>query len=425
MNGEKNQENTGWVCLEETAAAAPGRKKKPRRRRSRRRTLRGIAAAAAGLIALYCVLVFSHIPFIEKWRTIYIETAMGTMNHQWLATLFLPQSVIDDVMSGRMTIELQQESYNSSWDSGADTSFDGAGEAAIDTWDDIREQFSEAYAEIDPKSFWAYMAAHETADVVDEDGYLLIDQADYDDEETGIETVYGDPVCAIDTRNGIVIVALHGDGYSGRMAIVKNPAQVRLAVSSTLGSSGSYLRDICRSNNAVLGINASGFSDPEGTGNGGDVFGMVMSGGRMIAESSDSKMKVIGMDRANRLNITNALTAGARDAMQFSPALIVNGAQLISGSSGWGLQPRSAIAQKQDGQMLLAVVDGRQPGYSIGITLGELTDILHRYGAYQACNLDGGSSSVLYYRGRNITRSSAVTPEKGRHIPNAWIVEAN
>ena len=152
---------------------------------------------------------------------------------------------------------------------------------------------------------------------------------------------------------------------------------------------------------------------------------MVLSGGRMIAESSDSKMKVIGMDRANRLNITNALTAGARDAMQFSPALIVNGAQLISGSSGWGLQPRSAIAQKQDGQMLLAVVDGRQPGYSIGITLGELTDILHRYGAYQACNLDGGSSSVLYYRGRNITRSSAVTPEKGRHIPNAWIVEAN
>ncbi|MGM9630334.1 phosphodiester glycosidase family protein [Butyricicoccus sp.] len=443
MNGEQNRNDSGWVCLEEKAAdtpklkkrrtSAPKKQKKPRRsRRKTRKTrkkrhiLRGTAITLAGLAVLYCVLVFSHIPFIEKWRTIYIETAMGTMNHQWLATLFLPQSVIDDVMSGRMTIELRQEEYNSSWDTGTDdTSFADAGEDAVDTWDDIREQFSDAYAEIDQKSFWAYMAAHKKSEVLDEDGYLMIDQADYDDEETGIRTIYGDPVCAIDTRNGIVIVGLKGDGYSGRMAIVKNPAQVRLAVSNTLGSSGSYLNQICRSNNAVLGINASGFSDPEGTGNGGDVFGMVVSGGRTVIDTLDTKMKVIGMDSGNRLNISETLPAGTRDAMQFSPALIVNGRQLISGSSGWGLQPRSVIGQTRDGQMLLAVIDGRQPGYSIGITLGDLTDILYEYGAYQACNLDGGSSSVMYYRGRNITRSSAVTPDKGRHIPNAWIVDAN
>lgn len=443
MNGEQNRNDSGWVCLEEKAAdapklkkrrtSAPKKQKKPRRSRQKtrktrkkRHILRGTAITLAGLAVLYYVLVFSHIPFIEKWRTIYIETAMGTMNHQWLATLFLPQSVIDDVMSGRMTIELRQEEYNSSWDTGTDdTSFVDAGEDAVDTWDDIREQFSDAYAEIDQKSFWAYMAAHKKSEVLDEDGYLMIDQADYDDEETGIQTIYGDPVCAIDTRNGIVIVGLKGDGYSGRMAIVKNPAQVRLAVSNTLGSSGSYLNQICRSNNAVLGINASGFSDPEGTGNGGDVFGMVVSSGRTVIDTLDTKMKVIGMDSGSRLNISETLPAGTRDAMQFSPALIVNGRQLISGSSGWGLQPRSVIGQTRDGQMLLAVIDGRQPGYSIGITLGDLTDILYEYGVYQACNLDGGSSSVMYYRGRNITRSSAVTPDKGRHIPNAWIVDAN
>lgn len=439
MNGEQNQTDSNWVCLEERTAGTPERKKRsafvlkkrknPRGSRSKtrkkRHILRRVSITFAGLAALYCVLVFSHIPFIEKWRTIYIETAMGTMNHQWLATLFLPQSVIDDVMSGRMTIELEQDDYNSNWNTGADTSFDSTSEMAVDTWEGVREQFSDAYAEIDQKSFWTYMAAQKESDVLDEDGYLMIDQADYDDEETGIETIYGDPVCAIDTRNGIVIVELEGDGYSGRMAIVKNPAQVRLAVSDTLGSSGSYLKQICRSNNAVLGINASGFSDPEGTGNGGDVFGTVISNGRMVMDALDTKMKVIGMDSSNRLNISNTLTTGMRDAMQFSPALIVNGEQLISGSSGWGLQPRSVIGQTQDGQILLTVIDGRQPGYSIGITLGDLTDILHRYGAYQACNLDGGSSSVMYYRGRNITRSSAVTPEEGRHIPNAWIVDAN
>ena len=152
---------------------------------------------------------------------------------------------------------------------------------------------------------------------------------------------------------------------------------------------------------------------------------MVVSSGRTVIDTLDTKMKVIGMDSGSRLNISETLPAGTRDAMQFSPALFVNGRQLISGSSGWGLQPRSVIGQTRDGQMLLAVIDGRQPGYSIGITLGDLTDILYEYGAYQACNLDGGSSSVMYYRGRNITRSSAVTPDKGRHIPNAWIVDAN
>ncbi len=424
MGGDRK--DNGWICLDERTTDAPKRRKKyprPIRQKRRRHLLRGSAAVLAGLAALYCLLVFSHIPVIEKWRTIYIETAMGTMRHQWLATMFLPQSVIDDVMNGRMTIELRQEDQNSSWEMEETPSFEDTGEQATDTWEDIREQFSEMYAEIDMPSFWAYMAARSTEEVLDEDGYLLIDQADYDAEPTGIQTIYGDPVYAIDTRNGIVIVGLRGSGYSGRMAIIKDPGQVQLAVSETLGSSGSYLKQICRRNDAVLGINASGFSDPEGTGNGGDVFGLVYAGGRAVSDRLDSKMKVIALDSANRLNISNTLPPAARDAMQFSPALVVNGVQLIRGSAGWGLQPRSVIGQMRNGQMLMAIVDGRQPGYSIGITLGDLTEILYRYGAYQACNLDGGSSAVMYYRGRNITRSSAVTPEKGRHIPNAWIVK--
>lgn len=434
MQQEHNTRDSdaGWVCLEQQVRQSGPEKNKPNsprrpkrlRRASKKRPWRAvlsrIAAALAGVAVLYGVLVYSHIPFIEKWRTIYIETAMGTMNHQWLATAFLPQSVIDDVMNGRATVELEQHDYNSSW--GDSQEFEQTAQHAVDKWERVRDQFSDAYAEIDQRSFWAYMAAHDDSEVLDEDGYLLIDAADRDAEDTGIRTVHGDPVCAIDTRNGIVIVQLSGDGYSGRMAIVKDPARLHLAVSDTLGSAGSYLSQICSSNNAVLGINASGFSDPEGTGNGGDAFGMVLADGETKIEALDTGMKVIGMDAGNRLNISNTLLDGTRDAMQFSPALIVNGEQLIRGSSGWGLQPRSVIAQARNGQIMLAVIDGRQPGYSIGITLGDLTDILYRYGAYQACNLDGGSSSVLYYRGRNITRSSAVTPEKGRHIPNAWIV---
>lgn len=430
MQDERDNQSSSWVVLEEESVEDPQKAKKQlkqarKARKKQKRTRHGLRngmIAAVSLVIVYCILVFSHIPFIEKWRTIYIETAMGTMNHQWLATLFLPQSVIDDVMNGRLVLELQQEDDNSTWQAEAD--FDDP-QDAIDTWSDIQDQFSEAYAEIDQESFAAFMKKHRKDEVLDEDGYLLIDAADYDEKDTGITTIYGDPVCAIDTRNGIVIVTLRGDGYSGRMAIVKNPGQVKLAVSRTLGSSGSYLKDMCRQNNAILGINASGFSDPEGSGNGGEAFGMIMTDGMACRPDLDTTMKIISIDTANRLNVTNTLPAGARDAMQFSPALIINGRQLISGSSGWGLQPRSVIGQTAEGQILMAVIDGRQPGYSIGITLGDLTDILYRYGAYQASNLDGGSSAVMYYRGRDITRSSAVTPEKGRHIPNAWIVTAN
>ncbi len=430
MQDERDNQSSSWVVLEEESVEDPQKAKKQlkqarKARKKQKRTRHGLRngmIAAVSLVIVYCILVFSHIPFIEKWRTIYIETAMGTMNHQWLATLFLPQSVIDDVMNGRLVLELQQEDDNSTWQAEAD--FDDP-QDAIDTWSDIQDQFSEAYAEIDQQSFAAFMKKHQKNEVLDEDGYLLIDAADYDEKDTGITTIYGDPVCAIDTRNGIVIVTLRGDGYSGRMAIVKNPGQVKLAVSRTLGSSGSYLKDMCRQNNAILGINASGFSDPEGSGNGGEAFGMIMTDGTACRPDLDTTMKIISIDTANRLNVTNTLPAGARDAMQFSPALIINGRQLISGSSGWGLQPRSVIGQTAEGQILMAVIDGRQPGYSIGITLGDLTDILYRYGAYQASNLDGGSSAVMYYRGRDITRSSAVTPEKGRHIPNAWIVTAN
>ena len=420
---------SGWKVVEEERVKNPKQAKRRARRatKRRRRKKRGLAqlvtrwfVAAVLLVAVYCVLVFSNIPFIEKWRTIYIETAMGTMNHQWLATRFLPQTVIDDVMKGRMAIELQQEEYNSAWDA-EETAFPSHADA-VGSWKTVKKHFSEQYPEIDQASLKKYLEKHKNKKLLDKDGCLLIDRAAYDEEKTGIKTIYGDDVCAIDTHNGIVIVSLDGDGYAGRMAIVKNSEQVRLATAPNLGSAGSYLDRICEKNDAVLGINASGFSDPEGTGNGGEAFGMILSKENLYRKSLDTTMKVIGLDKKNHLEISNTLPDGARDAMQFSPALVVNGEQLISGSYGWGLQPRSVIGQTKDGEMLLAIVDGRQPGYSVGITLGDLADILYQYGAYQACNLDGGSSAVMYYRGRIITHSSAANSERGRHIPDGWIV---
>ena len=110
--------------------------------------------------------------------------------------------------------------------------------------------------------------------------------------------------------------------------------------------------------------------------------------------------------------------------MEFKPALVFDGEKVVEGSAGWGISPRTAIGQTKNGQVLLLVVDGRQPGYSIGCTMGDLADMLLRYGAYQACNLDGGSSSIMYYNGRKITKPSAANKEEGRRLPDAFIVSA-
>ena len=93
-------------------------------------------------------------------------------------------------------------------------------------------------------------------------------------------------------------------------------------------------------------------------------------------------------------------------------------------TSGAKDRGRAVRLQTGDGQVLLLVVDGRQPGYSIGCTMGDLADIMERYGAEQACNLDGGSSSIMYYNGRKITRPSAGDKQNGRRLPNAFVVSA-
>jgi len=62
----------------------------------------------------------------------------------------------------------------------------------------------------------------------------------------------------------------------------------------------------------------------------------------------------------------------------------------------FGLDPRTAVGLSQDGRYLyLAVVDGRLPGYSAGVTTSDEANLLLSIGAYQGLNLDGGGSTVL------------------------------
>ncbi len=410
---------------EPTAESTSGQRtsrerEKPKKKKKGRSRYLGIAACVLLMVVgLYGVAIYSDIPFVRKWRDIYIETAMGTMTHQWLATAFIEEEIIDEVMDTRETIEMAQEEIDTHWST---TTLKGADKKT--KWEKLRKSFFDLYSEIDEESFESYIEKN-GEDCIDEEGYLVIDQADIGADETGIRTKNGDAVMAIDTKNGITIVKVKGPDYEGRLAIVKSAEQVRLALASGFGSVGSTVGTIAGENGAVLAVNASGFYDPEGHGNGGIVHGLVIKDGKIYSDFAGGNNKTIGFDYDNNLQI-GIYRDGVklRDAVEFKPALIYDGQKAVEGSAGWGISPRTAIGQTKNGQVLLLVVDGRQPGYSIGCTMGDLADVLLDYGAYQACNLDGGSSSIMHYNGRKITKPSAGDKENGRRLPNAFVVSA-
>ena len=381
------------------------------------KVIKKVSVMILTIVILYCVAVFSNIPFIAKWRTIYIETAMTTKSHHWLATAFIPESVIDHVTQGSSKLEALQSGLSSHWNV---ASFHPKN--LYLPWEKEKGKFSRIYSEIDQKSFNDYMNQHPN-EFINENQYLVIDKAGLKDNGTAIKTVYGDQVLAIDTENAITIIKIKGDGYVGRLAIVKDPSRVGIGLSKNFDEKGATVGDITESNDAVLAINASGFYDPNGKGDGGNAYGLVISDGKILKKQLGYSFKTIGLDRENRLNIGNYKSLSPfRDAAEFKPALIVDGKVLVEGSAGWGIQPRTAIGQTKDGEILLLIVDGRAPGYSIGCTVGELVQIMGRYGAYEACNLDGGSSSLLYYNGREISRPSAADKNNGRKVPDGFVV---
>ena len=118
-----------------------------------------------------------------------------------------------------------------------------------------------------------------------------------------------------------------------------------------------------------------------------------------------------------------AIKDGMEEAVEFGPFLIVNGkVSKIHGDGGWGTAPRSVIAQRKDGVVLFLIIEGRLPGYSTGATMNDVIEVLLRYKAYNAANLDGGASSTMSIEGKLWNRPSAGGEYGGRTVSNAWIV---
>lgn len=210
------------------------------------------------------------------------------------------------------------------------------------------------------------------------------------------------------------------------------------------GPAEASLRDplrLARTSGALVLVNASSFGVvgyPEGArppaylpGMGVDVAGLAADSGR-IASPSNPRYASFIVDEAGVPRISGHGEAPERDgavreaAAGFSPLLVRGG---VTEDRDGDVEPRTAVGLDGRGRVLLVVAEGRRPGRSEGLTLGELARMMLELGCVEALNLDGGGSSVLVLRipGRGYRVLTAPADGAGplrfrRPIPNALVL---
>ena len=250
--------------------------------------------------------------------------------------------------------------------------------------------------------------------------------------------------------DGIRIESYSGDTYNAHIMIIRDPSQVYMGTSTEKYSTsipGKRITEVMESSTDVIAaINAGAFFD-DGTASstvGSYPLGLVMSNGNCVwtrgkqpglegfAGFNEDDILVV-----SKTNLTQAQAEekGIRDGCCFGPALIINEElNMEAYNTNSGFNPRTAIGQRADGAVIFVCIDGRQAG-SIGGTYADIINIMVEYGAVNACNMDGGSSSVMMYRdttGRYGTAGETVMinnysllQSQPRRMPNYWLVRSS
>jgi len=245
-------------------------------------------------------------------------------------------------------------------------------------------------------------------------------------------TEHGEQLQAINLSNEhddrIEIYNIDGGDFKGKLMVVHDPTRIIAGYSSQMPDAGETTSQIAKNFGAIAGINAGGFMDNGWTGTGGSPLGFIIHNGEVIynqRKDENVKQETVAFTKEGMLivgkhSIAQLKKLGVKEGVSFGPPLIVNGKPTITrGDGGWGIAPRTAIGQKETGEVLLLVIDGRSIE-SFGATLRDVQDILLEYGAVNAANLDGGSSTTMYYKGKVINKPSDKLGE--RTVPTAFLV---
>ena len=317
-----------------------------------------------------CVIAGLYVIHTEKFKAFWIPSAMTTMTHKYLAYTLYSEDEVNRIMSENY-IEYSTEEVN-------------LDDIVVNNGDLFTKRYTNKY-----------------------------------DKELFTKTPGNDVY---------KLIRINEAKYKGWLTVIYDPSDVELAVSSKLGKSGQSVNTLVKENDGLLGINGGGFEDLDGWGNGSIPYGAIIKNGELIWEHSGGSGGLIGFTKDHKMYLTDkapqeAIADGMMDAVDFGPFLIVNGkTSKIHGDGGWGTAPRSIIAQRKDGVVLLLSIEGRLPGYSTGATMNDVIEILLRYKAYNAANLDGGASCTMSVGGKLWNRPSAGAEYGGRTVSNAWIV---
>ena len=198
------------------------------------------------------------------------------------------------------------------------------------------------------------------------------------------------------------VINFEVNGCKAYLGVVYDPSKISVGYTKWLGRSGQYIYDMAKEQNSVLTINGGGFMDPNYNSNGANPVGLTISNGKIITDHNmGGAAGIVGFNSDNTLVLLQnvggekALEMGIRDAVSMGPFLIVNGEKSFTkGNGGWGYAARTAIGQRKDGIVLMLVVDSNATRTK-GASMKDLVDIMDRYGAINAANLDGGTSSVI------------------------------
>ena len=302
-------------------------------------------------------------PF-DSFRNLYVTTAMKTMHHQYLAKIFYSDDKIEQIMNSNYFVEFSDSA--------------NVDEIKINTGEKKK-----------------YLDEYEEDLLTREDGndlYKIID---------------------IDIGSS-----------SGYLVAIYKPEKVRVITTKrfNIGGSGERVVTMCERYNGVVCINAGGFVD---YGMGSDIpIGYVIKDGEIVWSDGDAtynKRNIIGLTYDGKLKLMSnttgeeAVDSGVMDGIVFGPFLILNGKALNIVGDPWGRAPRVAIAQRKDGVIMFLVVDGEN--YINGASLKDMIEVLQRYGAYNAANLDGGQSTSLVVNGKLYNNPpAAAKAQQGRYV---------
>ena len=352
----------------------------------------------------YCVAVFTDwCPPLTSLRDQYIETALSTLRHRWLATALIPGDIVLEVWEGLEDSRSAQLGQNSSrWEMGETPE---------------NRDFFQLFPELDKAAVraWAPLPEEELAK-------LYVNYSGLDQVGLDLYTRQGDQVLAIDAANGILVVRIREELFRGVLILGKYPERLSCAAAENWGVEGQKAGDIAAANGALVAMTASGFSDsaPEGTAQ----TGASMCSGKIYGDHLKPGYKRIELRSDDRLYVVDApadFHPDCTDATEWTPALIVDGQTVVTKEDHYNARnPRCCLGQAADGTVLMLCIEGRYFD-SLGATAPECAEILARYGAWQAMNLDGGTSAICWYDGRCITRCSDPELPEGRLLPNCWI----